>query len=288
MQQRLETPDQTDGNKSLASMPVRDLTSAGNIATASSSRPNSNGSLKSEADKARAASAWAAKTGIDALRITQASELNESRLNILLNMARTSCRVARSRASKLKNPRGQLEISRKQAVEVFLNSYCGDVSKLDLLITQRLGPDETAFKSRPRDEDLLRLLLAKPSREVADALINEVLFAQDVDSARLIAPLVSEMTKPGGPLEAWQEFLPERPSNAELITIFTIAGETISCQQHRGCGANELLSMYQCLLEPNGCQLGEGLLAYRRRTTSPMLYQAAEQIAAAMQARRYR
>ncbi len=71
------------------------------------------------------------------------------------------------------------------------------------------------------------------------------------------------------------------------LYLFALAGEMIGCQQHRGCGPNEILSMHECLMG-RGCRPNEDLLSYRRRTTSPMLYQAAEQIAAAMQARRYR
>ena len=277
---------QSDDNKSSALL-AGDSVTQPRIAPAATGKPSSNTHPQSDSEKAIAASAWAAQTANEALKITQSSEANESRFNILLNMVRASCKVASFRASKLKNPRGQLEINQKQALADFLVNYCGDVSKLDSLITQRLGPNNSAFQPRQRDEETMLLLAAKPSNEVANALINEVLSAPDVDMARLTAPLISEMMKTGGPLESWQEFLPENPSFAELNTTFTIAGEIISCQQHRGCGANEILSMHECLLG-RGCRPGEDLLNYRRRTTSPMFYQAAEQIALAMQARRYR
>ena len=278
---------QGEQNKPVQLARASDTNVARNFGTPAAGKPILNLSLQSEAERVIAASAWAANSGIEALKIAQSSELNESRLNILLHMVRASCKVANFRASKLKEPRGQLEINQKKALESFLTSYCGDVAKLDLLISQRLGPNDLVFKARQRDEETMLLIAAKPSNEVANALINEVLSARDVDEARLIAPLIYGMTKTGGPLEAWQEFMPDNPSFAELSSAYTIAGEMISCQQHRGCGANEILSMHECLMG-RGCQPNEDLLSYRRRTTSPMLYQAAEQIAAAMQARRYR
>ena len=287
IQPNLESLVQRKDNEPLQLVPASETALVTTAVTAPSGKPSPNSSLQGDSDRVIAASAWSAQTAIDALKITQSSELNESRLNILLHIIRSSCKVANFRASKIKIPRGQLEINQKQAVEAFLKSYCGDVAKLDLLITQRLGPNETAFKSRSHDEETMLLLAAKPSNELASALINDVLTSPDVDLARLTAPLISRMTKTSGPLEDWQKFLPENPSFADLNAVYTIVGEIISCQQHRGCGSNEILSMHECLMG-RGCQPGEDLLAYRRRTTSPMLYQAAEQIAAAMQARRYR
>ena len=101
------------------------------------------------------------------------------------------------------------------------------------------------------------------------------------------AAAISEMAQTSGMMEDIRASVPLASNALDSYKPYTIAAEIIACQRFRGCGPNEVLSMYQCLTE-HACQRGEDLLSYRRRTTSPMLYQAAEQIAAAMQARRYR
>ena len=166
--------------------------------------------------------AWGAATGFEVLKKTESLELVESRLNILLDMIRTNCRLAKMREKDLENSKILSEIRLKDAAVAFVASYCGDVAELTAQIDKRLGPD-LPFKTSQRDKDTMLLMEAPPSRAVADAMINELFEAKDVDHARNIALAISEMVKPGGALEDMQANVPQTSNALDNIKPYAIA-----------------------------------------------------------------
>jgi hypothetical protein len=250
--------------------------------------------------------AWAASTGSAALDQLRNSDLTDSQVVAFLMLARASCKIALYYSDpSSKAATNVLSSNNALANAQFLDNYCGRDEKLIQRIDLALSPAREKMKrefpalargettqQRPpeQDTDLDKLISASHKSSVAaDALINELLAARSPDAARILAQALSSATEGEGVLVAWNKYLPTNAQRLERIEAFTIAGELLACQRLAGCGPGAVLSMYQCAVGgPGRCQPGEDLLSYRRRTTSPMLYQAAEQIAAAMQARRYR
>jgi hypothetical protein len=248
--------------------------------------------------------AWAAASGSEALEKLKNSDLSDSQVIAFLMLARASCKIALHYSDPANQPDVNRLSDNARANSQFVDHYCGRDAKLiqriDLALSSArekmlqqpaLANGEITRQAGPeQDSDLDKLIAAShKSSAAADALINELLAARSPDAARILAQNLSSATENQGVLASWNQYLPANAQRIERMEAFTIAGELLACPRLAGCGPGAVLSMYQCAVGgPGRCQPGEDLLSYRRRTTSPMLYQAAEQIAAAMQARRYR
>jgi hypothetical protein len=260
--------------------------------------------------------ALAAKTGIEAWNHLKYLDVSDFHVSNLLGKIRDACalgekgfRATQNRpVDSLANSPNMAEANNIKATREFFLSYCGGSDELTNLINAALKPQEEALKLRVLDavrrgveyqpvglaknvldrETLMRA--SKSSVQAADAVINEMLVEKDPDAARTLAGgVLAAASAENGALSALNVYLPHDVTWKERSTVFTIAAELIACQRVQGCGQNSPLALWECgVAGSRRCQPGEDLLAYRRRTTSPMLYQAAEQIAAAMLARRYR
>jgi hypothetical protein len=168
----------------------------------------------------------------------------------------------------------------------FSKTYCGDVpTLLNQIATVRSKYSATQISEREKFVEAL--FAAKRTESTANAIINEILASPDLRQSVYAAEGLSALSSEDEPLSNWRRYLPRLATQEDRRIAFTIAGELLNCPRLGGCGTNQFYLAYQCVRVMN-CAPGEDLLSYRRRTTSPMLYQAAEQIAAAMQARRYR
>ncbi len=237
-------------------------------------------------------SAYSAVTAQEALKLLSFEDPADPMIRNLLKLIRTTCKSAAVNVSRVGVSlirAGQTEKLHLEASTAYLANYCGDSESLVAAIDASLSASAQLVQHPPKNyQDLEKLFNAGvKTPELADAFINEVLIAVDPDQARNIAMMLSAGLEPGGPLVKWRELFPPHATTSEFVQSFTIAGELTACQRSGGCRANQPLTFFTCLL-PANCVAGEDLLSYRRRTTSPMLYKAAEQIAAAMQARRYR
>jgi hypothetical protein len=252
--------------------------------------------------------AWAAQDGLTALRELQNADLSDPINAGFLRMIRGTCSTAQKHSLiSLDTLRGSATIENAKAGQLYFKQYCGGSSILAKEIEALLAPVDAKLKSLglaaiARGEtkveigepqylkDLYKLQEAsKTSIDAADAVINQLLIRKDPDFVRNVAAQLATATEGQGSLAAWNAILPPNAKAAEREQIFMIAGELLVCPVVSACRSNAVFTMYECSIGGSGrCQHGEDLLSYRRRTTSPMLYQAAEQIAAAMQARRYR
>ena len=235
--------------------------------------------------------AYSARTAIGALDILNEADEADPMVVGLLKLIRTTCRPASTSVQNSLNlaSRSGFVKNHNDASKAYLTNYCGDVGSLVHDIDAKIEIVAQAKLEPPKEsQDLAKLMEAGiKSSEVADAVVNEILMSRDPDKARNLAMMLSAGLEPGGALVKWREFFPPLAGRAEYIQAFTNAGELIACQHVGGCGPNQPLSFFTCLMAQS-CLPNEDLVAYRRRTTSPMLFQAAERIAAEMQVRRYR
>ena len=251
--------------------------------------------------------AWGAGTGLEAWNLLKHSDFNDPEVLTALYTVSSACKAAlKPYSSEAVQPSNVVMQNHAKAAAIFLAQYCGDAPALIAQIDAALAPGVEDVKRRglhaiahnvefvPRQqpkrlENLEKLRVASAtSVEAADAVINEILLGRNPSSARGFAGSLAGASVGTGALSSWNDFLPPRLPWEERNLVFTIAAELNVCNRVRGCGANTALTMFECAIAGRRCQPNEDLLSYRRRTTSPMLYQAAEQIAAAMQARRYR
>lgn len=274
-----------------------------NFTTSSHDAPNDKVALGGEG-----INVWASATGLEVWDRLKFSDFSDPEIIGLLMTVRSACRVAQQQSAIPATDLENLAVANNvRATRLFLAQYCGDASALIGRINAALGPGEAALKqaalaslergevmapiSQPkRFSDLEKMVAASQTSSVAaDAVVNELLVSKSPDEARNLASLLASASENQGALALWKKYLPTNVSRIERQQIFALSGEISSCQRLQTCGINSLYSLYECSIGGGGrCQPNEDLLSYRRRTTSPMLYQAAEQIAAAMQARRYR
>jgi len=259
------------------------------IVSADEGTNNLNMALTESFSNSLISEAWAANSAFAALERLNKIDVNDARANSYAKMIAGACNASNRITSidELADP-GSVNALTRATLSNFLSVYCGDLSLVNLKVAALLEKSPT-LKRSPRGEFLNTLIGAENKSIVtADAFINEMLVSSDLVETVHFASLVSNWAREGGPLAKWNKYLPDRINESDRIAAYTIAGELVACQRLRGCGANQLLLASECIRPGISCKPNEDLLSYRRRTTSPMLFQAAEQIAAAMQARRYR
>jgi len=236
------------------------------------------------------------------------SDFSDAQVRRLLDTIRSACLMSQKPYSdEAESAWGVISANHAKAMTIFGAQYCGDVSLLVARIDFALAPHIADLKRRIEDSiargvefegkpppqqwiNLEKLTVASAtSIEATDALINEGLVQKDPFMARNIAERLVPASEANGTLADWNAYFPPSLPKAERSHVFTIAAELNACSQIQACRANRPFVLYQCAhFGHRTCAPNEDLLSYRRRTTSPMLFQAAEQIAAAMQARRYR
>ena len=251
---------------------------------------------------------WDASTAQEAWNLLENSDLSEPVVSHLLDKIVATCQHAHKTYDGLPpSTSNAIAVNHDKAVDIFVAKYCGNSSVLVARIDAALAPGLADLKLRVLDSikrgvefvgkpsskrwsDIEKLTVAsKSSIEAATALINEGLREINPVMARNLAERLVPASEGNGALATWNDYLPPLLPGADRTLVFTIAAELNVCSRSQACGANRPLAMYECAFAGHRtCQPNEDLLSYRRRTTSPMLYQAAEQIAAAMQARRYR
>jgi hypothetical protein len=252
--------------------------------------------------------AWGAGTSEEVWNLLKNADFSGGDTRILLDTVRATCKDAQKPHNGIPvSASSAIAASNAKATDIFVARYCGDVELLVARIDAALAPGEADLKRRyfesikqgvefvgkpqPKNrEDLQKLIVASATSALAaDAVINEMLTEKNPYTARSLTRELALSSESGRSLAAWNDFLPPDVSRADRIRVFSIAGELNICSRVRGCEGNRPLTIYECPFPGQAtCYPNEDLLSYRRRTTSPMLYQAAEQIAAAMRARRYR
>ena len=259
-------------------------------------------------DQDKILQSWNATNGDEVLNLLKNADFSDPQVRRVLDKVRGVCLSSKKPfGDEAVNAWNLIAAKHAEATSIFIAQYCGDVSQLVARIDAALAPGLSNLKRRIQEakahgvefagdpsperwSNLEKLTSASStSIEATDALINEGLVERDPVIARNIAERLVPASEGNGTLATWNDYLPPLLPKAERTLVFTIAAELNVCNRSQACGANRPLAMYLCAFTGHRtCQPNEDLLAYRRRTTSPMLYQAAEQIAAAMQARRYR
>lgn len=167
----------------------------------------------------------------------------------------------------------------------FLKTYCGNVVELSKKVEAISARHPTAVLSER--EEYVDALFALPRTEAtADKIIDEIVNSPDLRESVWHAEKLGSFAATKGPLARFQKYLRNYSTDSERRAVFEIVGELLNCPRLGGCGTNQFHLAYECSTARN-CRPGEDLFAYRRRTTSPELYQAAEQIAAEIQTERY-
>ena len=296
-----ETTYSKDLNNVLPSLPI--VASVGS-APANTGEPLVGSNYRNDEEKIRLA--WSAPTGLEAWSLLKNSDFGETGVRTVLGEVRDTCRSALNPyAGKAENDSNLAFKKHAEASALFLSNYCGDAPTLIRTIDAVLAPYEADLRRRvldainrgvefvprlsKREHDLEQLIIAsRTSEKAADALINEIFVSTNPISAQGLGSSLAGASMDNGSLNAWNDYLPPNLSIPDRFLVFKIAVDLNVCRRLAGCGVNTVLTFAACANAGARCQVSEDLLSYRRRTTSPMLYQAAEQIAAAMQARRYR
>jgi hypothetical protein len=233
--------------------------------------------------------AYAATNAQEALAILDRVDVADPMRTNLIKMIGVTCRTAsKPLLASDDTSEGSTAKNHRDSLVGYLASYCGDLRALQAKTDAMLATTAHLSLAHPkRDQDLSTLLEAGvTTTALANAIINEVLTTTDPDKAKNLGVMLSAGLEPGGALVNWNAYLPPQSPRSERIQVVSMAAEMLTCSYAHGCGPNQPIAMFNCVLTQT-CQPGEDLLAFRRRTTSPILYRAAEQIAAEMRKRRY-
>jgi hypothetical protein len=250
-----------------------------------SARPEHRASTESGVDKTavsrsnaipqRLTTALEAETALELWTLLRNSDSSNTGLITILQNLVGAC----GQAKKLNAQVGSLEGGQKEnalAAGVFLG-YCVGFDQVEPEIAADIQRRRLLMK--PKLDDMAVLGIAAPkNKQATSVLLDEIKSSNNPYIAREMAMVVSDLARPGFPLESWSKLLPPSASRGERAQVFGLAAEMVYCANHAACQPTSLLSNQICLYEQR-CVRGEDLLSYRRRTTAPIVYQSAQFVA---------
>jgi hypothetical protein len=223
----------------------------------------------------KAATGLEAKTAAELWTLLRNSDTSNKELIAIFQHLIGSCRQAK----KLNAQVSLLDGAQKEnalAAGLFLD-YCNGFDQIEAQIEADIERRRLLIKSEP--DDMVVLSIAAPkNKQATSVLLDEIKTSNNPYIAREIAIVVSDLTRPGLPLESWSKLLPPSASGSERSQVFGLAAEMIYCANYAACQPMSFLSNHACLYEQR-CVRGEDLLTYRRRTTAPIVYQSAQLVA---------